>query len=838
MSISFMKQRTLTEVKSLVAAHEQPGSFLDEPALNLAADSGARPADSLIGESLGRYRILELLGRGGMGAVYKAKDTMLGREVAIKVLHPAFSINQDRLHRFEQEARAASALNHPNIITIHEFGQEGGVHFIVSELIEGETLRRRMARERMNSDAVLDVSIQIASALNAAHEAGIVHRDIKPENVMVRRDGLVKVLDFGLAKLGDRPASVAFDTNAPTSPGFKTEPGTILGTMAYMSPEQARGLAVDARSDLFSLGVAMYEMAAGRSPFARETVADVIVSILEKEPPPLAEFAPEVPPALETIIGKSLRKDREERYRTAGELLADLKSVKSGAAVAPVAKKETSAGPLKRHWRGAAMAMAALMAIVVGAVYFGRSDRAIESIAVLPFVNADGNPETEYLAEGITESVINSLTQLSNLEVRPRNSVVRYKKRDIDPQVAGRELKVEAVLTGQVTPRGDEITISLQLIDAHENRLLWGTRYQRRLVDLLTLQAEIAREVSENLRLRLSSADRRQMAKRYTDNIEAYRAYLRGRYFWNRRSREGFEKAIQYFDRAIAIDPNYALAYAGLADCHLSRAAYGLSPPAESFPRAKAAAQRALAIDGTLAEAHTSLANIAWLHEWNRDEAERGFKRAIQLNPNYPTAHHWYAVYLSSLARHEEALAEIGRAQALDPLSVIIELDLARIFYFARRYDQAIEQSLKVIEMDPDFRTFNHWLRLAYEQRGLHDKAFEETLKIQARRGAQPETMAAFEAAYAASGWKGYWRKQREMVEMAEKEGGKTLLSPLFIAGIYARLGDHDESLKWLQKAYNRRADHLLSLKVDPVFDGLRSDPRFTKLLRDIGLSP
>ncbi|MGH9852756.1 MAG: protein kinase domain-containing protein, partial [Blastocatellia bacterium] len=525
----------LAEVESLVAAHEQPGSFLDEPALDLAAaDSSARQADSLIGESLGRYRILELLGRGGMGAVYKAKDTMLGREVAIKVLHSTFSIDQDRLHRFEQEARAASALNHPNIITIHEFGQEGGVHFIVSELIEGETLRRRMAGARMSPSDVLDVSIQAASALNAAHEAGIVHRDIKPENVMVRPDGLVKVLDFGLAKLMDRPLSMAFDTNAPTSPEFRTEPGTIMGTMTYMSPEQARGQKLDARSDIFSLGVAMYEMAAGRSPFARETVADVIVSILEKEPPPLAEFTSEVPRTLEAIIRKALSKDREERYQTAGELLADLKSLKSGAAVTlPIAKNENLTGPLKRHWRSAALALAVLVAIVIGAVYFGRSDRAIESIAVLPFVNADGNPETEILADGITEDVINSLIQLSNLTVRPRAAVFRYKKRDVDPLAAGRELEVEAALAGQVAQRGDEVTISLQLIDVRENRQLWGARYQRKLADIPRTHEEISRKVSENLQLRLSHADEQQLAKHYTDNFEAYRAYKLGRYFWN-----------------------------------------------------------------------------------------------------------------------------------------------------------------------------------------------------------------------------------------------------------------------------------------------------------------
>ncbi|MGH9939750.1 MAG: protein kinase domain-containing protein, partial [Blastocatellia bacterium] len=452
----------LAEVESLIAAHEEPGSFLDTPAFNLAAEPAANP---LIGKTLGHYRILELLGRGGMGEVYKAKDTTLGREVAIKVLHSNLSIDQDRLRRFAQEARAASALNHPNIITIHEFGREDGVHFIVSEFIEGETLRRRIwsektASERMNAGEIPEIAIQITGALNAAHEAGIVHRDIKPENVMVRPDGLVKVLDFGLAKLIERRS---FDTvtdandasEATTAAWGGGETGVVMGTVSYMSPEQARGQKLDARSDLFSLGVVLYEMAAGQSPFARATVADTIASILEKEPPPLAQSGSEVPEALELIIHKALSKDREERYQTAGELLEDLKSLKDGATIiAPPALKKAAAISVTkspwRRWGAVAIALAALVAAIIGGVYLNERYKAIESIAVLPFTNEDGNPETEVLADGVTEEVINSLIQLSNLKVRPRNSVFRYKKRDIDPQTAGRELDVEAVLTGQM----------------------------------------------------------------------------------------------------------------------------------------------------------------------------------------------------------------------------------------------------------------------------------------------------------------------------------------------------------------------------------------------------
>ncbi len=824
----------LSEVESLVAAHEQPGSFLDEPALNLAADSGAKPADPLIGESLGRYRILELLGRGGMGAVYKAKDTMLGREVAIKVLHSTFSIDQDRLHRFEQEARAASALNHPNIITIHEFGQERGVHFIVSELIEGETLRRRMARGRLNPGAVLDVAIQAASALNAAHDAGIVHRDIKPENVMVRPDGLVKVLDFGLAKLVDRPASIAFDTNAPTSPEFRTEPGTIMGTMTYMSPEQARGQKLDARSDLFSLGVAMYEMAAGRSPFARETVADVIVSILEKEPPPLAEFTSEIPRTLEAIIRKALNKDREERYQTAEELLTDLKSLKSGAAVTLLlAKNENLVGPLKRHWRGAALALAVLIAIVIGSVYFGGSDRAIESIAVLPFVNADGNPETEYLADAIAENLTNSLSRLSSLIVRPRNSVSRYSRREVDPLAAGRELEVETVLTGEVAKRGDGFAISLQLIDVRKNRQLWGAKYNGRSNDLLLTETRIAREVTENLRLRLSPAEQQQLAKRHTENAAAYDLYLQGRRSWNKRTREGYREAMALFTQATELDPAFALAHAGLADCYVLGGGYPLSVH-EAMSKARASALLALKLDETLAEAHASLAQVQLFNDWNLAEAEASFKRAVDLKPAYETAQHWYALMLAVAGRFPEAIDRIKRAQALAPASHIITKDAGLIHYYAGQYDLALAECRKALDLSPNFYPAHASLGDIYLQMGRREEALAELRKANQLDG-RLLTQAALGYGYAVTGQK---EKALAVLNDLRKESSSRPVPAFYLALLYTGLGQKDAAFKWLKQASQERAYRLVYLKVDPAFASLRSDPRFTELLQNIGLAP
>jgi TolB-like protein/Tfp pilus assembly protein PilF len=449
----------------------------------------------------------------------------------------------------------------------------------------------------------------------------------------------------------------------------------------------------------------------------------------------------------------------------------------------------------------------------------------------------DANPEAEYLADGITETLIYSLSRLSDLKVRPRDSVFRYKGRGLNSQTAGRELKVEAVLAGQIRTRGDQIVISLDLIDVRDNRQIWGARYQRRLADLLTLQADIAREVSQNLRLRSSGDERPRLVKRYTDNFEAYETYMRGRGQWNKRSREGFEMAIEYYNRAIAIDPNYALAYAGLADCYLSMTTYGMSPTAEEgYAKTKEAAKKALAIDDTLAEAHTTLAHLTWLHEWNWDEGERGFNRALELDPNYSTAHQWYAIYLTSMARHEDAIAKIRRAQEINPISIVIGLDMARTYYFARQYDKAIEQCLRALEMEPSFnRIIGDWLELAYDRKGLYSEALEAQLKAMAARGSRPETMSALKAAFAASGWKGYLRKQ---IELMKAEAGKRPPPTYSMARLYARLGDNNKALEWLQKAYDRHSDYLVLLKVDPMFDETRRDPRFADLLRKVGLAP
>jgi serine/threonine-protein kinase len=605
--------------------------------------------------------------------------------------------------------------------------------------------------------------------------------------------------------------------------------GVVMGAVNYMSPEQARGERLDARSDLFSLGVALYEMAAGRSPFARDTVADTIASILEKEPPPLAQFTSEVPETLDTIIRKMLSKDREERYQTARELLDDLKRLKRGEApvASSTAKKEFRTGAVSR--RNAAIALAALIAVIAGVTYFNKSDKAVESIAVLPFINADGNPETEYLADGVTESVINALTQLSNLAVRPRNQVFRYKGREIDPQAARRELEVEAVLTGQVTPHAGQLVISLQLIDARKNRQLWGAKYTGRSADMPLMQAQIAREIAEKLR----PAERLQGAKRHTENAEAYNLYLQGRYFWNQRSREGYGKAIKLFTQATDLDPTFALAHAGLADCYVLGGGHPTSVH-EAMSKARASAMLALRLDETLGEAHASLGQVQLFNDWNLAESEASFKRAIDLKPNYETAHHWYAIMLAVAGRFPEAIDRIKRAKALDPVSPIIAKDAGVIYYYAGQYDLALAECNKALDLSPDFYPARATLGDIYLQQGKREEALAELRKADQLEG-RLLTKAALGYGYAVSG-----QKEKASAALNEMRRGspERAVPAFYVALLYTGLGQKDAAFKWLRQAYQERAYRMIYLKVDPAFASLRSDTRFSGLLRDIGLAP
>jgi len=834
------------------------------------------------GTKIGRYEIQSELGSGGMGVVYLAVDTRLNRKIALKLLPADLTDNKDRLHRFEQEARAASALNHPNILTIHEIGTDNGTHFIATEFVEGETLRALIMMDApMRPAQALDLAIQVATALSAAHAAGIVHRDIKPENVMRRDDGFVKVLDFGLAKLVETEKDSAADPNAPTQRVYLTNPGVVMGTAKYMSPEQASGKPVDARTDIWSLGVILYEMLTGKHPFEGEMQTQVIARVLEREPEPLATRAPGSPPELQRIVSKMLAKDRAARYPNVRELLQDLKALKqdlefdarlgrtgasSGAMAAATSGEKTVSAPeepsrtaagdstssgeaartfstvsapirrLKSNRLALIFGLVVVAGLALGLWLYWRAqsrEAAIDSIAVLPFVNQNGDPEMEYLSDGLTESTINSLAQLPNMRVIARSSVFRYKGKEIDPVQVARELGVRAVFTGRITERADHLVISVELVDARLDKQLWGETYNRKVSDLLVVQREIAREISANLRTRLTPPEESLVTKHYTESAEAYQLYLKGRFYWNKRTGEAFRRAIEYFNQAIEQDPSYALAYAGLADTYILLSRYSAGTPEESYPKAKAAAKRALAIDETLAEAHTSLAGVLLDYDWNLTESDKEYRRAIELNPNYATARHWYAVGpLLVTERYDEAIAEMKRAVELDPLSLIINSDLGSIYVNARQYDKAVEQFRKTLDMDESFYPAHYWLGMAYVMKGSFNEGIAEYQKARALND-DPFVLGLLGHAYAVSG-----RREdalRTLDELNNLAQGRYVSAYTF-ALVYAGLNDRDQAFGWLEKSFRDRSSEIAYFKVDPLLDNLRSDPRFADLVRRVGL--
>jgi serine/threonine-protein kinase len=863
------------EVESLLASHEKDGSFIDSPAYEAAAEILETGQQLTAGQTIGHYEILSILGKGGMGEVYLARDTKLDRKVALKFLPSAFTKDRERLRRFEQEARAASALNHPNILTIHEIGEVNDRRFIATEFVDGETLREKMIDGPLKIADALKIAEQIASALAQAHAAGIIHRDIKPENLMLRRDGIVKVLDFGLAKLTEQKEVGAEDA---TRQLVQTSAGVVMGTVAYMSPEQARGLPTDERTDIWSLGVVIYEMLAGRPAFEGPTTSDLIVSVLEREPPPLGTRA-ETPVELQRIVAKMLRKDREQRYQVIKDMLLDLKSLKEDLdfqakldrSVAPGKSNEapaTASQPQRLMTETDAEEVSAktreiagrptlpqnqkarrtwllitLLSLLIAAVGFfayrsfiQNDSEQIESIAVLPFVNESGNAEVEYLSDGMTESLINSLSQLPHLSVKARSTVFHYKGKEAEPQRIATELSVQAILSGRVVQRGNDLTLYLSLVDGRNGNQIWGEQYNRKLTDLLALQGEIAHDVSEKLRLRLTSTERQRLTKQGTQNTEAYQAYLRGRFYWNKGLAPGYEKSREYFQQAVDLDPTYALAYSGLGHYYAFASTVGLLPPNENWPKAQAASNKALALDDTLADTYNLLAAIKLYYYRDWPAAERYFRRGIELDPNFAEIHAHYAGCLMSFGRNEEALAEAQRSVELDPLSPRFNYVRGRILFFMRQHDRAIDQFRKTLELDPNYVPAYESLGDAYEQKGMQREAVAEWSKALTLRGAG-EQASILERAYAASGFEAAVRAlaQKKLERLNEKTGRGEYVPASEYVMAYLRLGDKEKVFGWLAKAVEENYGFALEVKVNPIYDKLRDDPRFQGLMRRVG---
>jgi eukaryotic-like serine/threonine-protein kinase len=796
------------------------------------------------GTRLGRYEILSQLGAGGMGEVYLAKDLELGRKVALKILPSEVAGDPNRMSRFAREAKAASSLNHQNILTIHEVGQAGSTDFIATEFIDGETLRQRLKRGSLSVNETLDVAIQIASALAAAHGTRIVHRDIKPENVMIRSDGFVKVLDFGLAKQTIDQSSVV-DADASTQIKFKTAEGIVVGTASYMSPEQARGLDVDERTDIFSLGIVIYEMIAGRLPFTGATAAEIVASILgEKEPAPLARYSNDVPPELERIVSKTLQKNSDRRYQTIKDLLIDLTSLKhelefarrlsqsthpiSGERETAEQRPEARTITIQTHsfksWLGVALVLVVISAAAF--LYFWRvrakpsaSRPTITSLAVLPLENLSGDAAEDYFADGMTEALINDLAQIRALKVISRTSVMRYKRASKSLPEIARELNVDGVIEGSVQRSGGRVRVTAQLIYAASDTHLWSRSYEREGADILRLQSDVAGAIAEEIRVQVTPDERVRLASSRSIDPRAHEAYLLGRYHLTKLNESDLRQAVESFQRAIEIAPDFAAAYAGLSDAWRERGVWGATSFKDAEPQTRNAAVRAIELDAGSAEAHIALSFIKSTYDWDWSSAENEVRRALEINPGSVDGHFCYAILLMALGRHPEAIREMQRAQQLDPLSSVVESTFGRILYRARRYEEAVPHLKRAIELDPG--SFGSYARLGdvYVQLGKYDEAL-----MAYQRAGNVRSLG-----YAARTGQLYARmgKRKEALAALSGPDGKTIQA----AGVYAILGDKDQAFRVLNDAITKRESLIIFFKEDPTFDNLYSDPRWRTLL-------
>jgi serine/threonine-protein kinase len=801
----------------------------------------------MIGQLLLQYRIVEKIGEGGQGTVYRAVDTTLDRPAVVKVLPPDLTDSPSNLVRFEREAKLASSLDHPNICTIFGLHKVDGIHFIAMQYIEGRNVRELVAGRPLDLRQTLSIAIQVTNALAAAHARGIVHRDIKARNVMVTRNGTVKVLDFGLAKLIEPP-------HARSSDPQLTEVGVPYGTSTYAAPEQAQGLPVDHRGDVFSTGVLLYEMLAGTWPFRGKTALDVRYAVVYHRPKPIAEARgedSEMIQRIQTILDKALAKDAEDRYQRIEDLRAELQEVlrelegdsSLGNTLTDATQTMAPPAALPKHqafWTRprvfVSIAVVVILTVGLSFIFFHRfrsaeSSSNINSLAVLPFTNSD--PSAEYLSDGITESLIENLSQFPDLKVKSSSTVFHYKGRNADPKEIGRELGVHALLSGNIVQRGDELEVSVELIDVRDDSHIWGERYDRKVSEIVALPQQISRDVSQKLRLRGDGTDHARITRNYSPDSEAYRLYLQGRYNWNKRTVEGLQKGIEYFGQAIMRDQDYSLAYAGLADCYLLLNVYNVTSAADSYPKAEAAANRALSINSNLAEAHTSLGFVTYRYHLKWAEAEQHFKKAIALNPSYATAHQWYASYLAAVGRLNEAVAEAKTAHELEPFSLTIYSDYVRDLYYAGQLDQAHDEATKLLEMDRNFARAYYELGLVLEAQERYDDAiaaFRNALKT------APDNVAVLTALGHAQAVAGKKNDAERMIVKLRELSKKQYVSPFQTAVIYAGLDNRKLALDWLEKSREERFNWLPFLQVDPVFKNLRSETRFIELSKSLGL--
>ena len=790
-------------------------------------------------EIISHYRILEKLGEGGMGEVYLAEDTKLNRKVAIKFLQPDASGGEPAGRRLLREARAAAMLDHPNICAIHEIGEHGGRSFIVMQYLEGETLDRRIKRQTLTLKQVLAVGADVADALSTAHARGIIHRDIKPSNIIVTPRGQAKVMDFGLASV--TPAVVRPETETQS---VLTAPDAVMGTVPYMSPEQLKGEPLDARTDIFSFGVTLYEAVSGQRPFASASTATTVSAILTEEPPPLSRYSADVPDELQRVVRKCLEKDRDRRYQSAADLAVDLQNLRRDSetqAAVPASGSRAAAIAVQARRRTVAIAAVLAIAAVAGGWYLVRRFQqasppvtTIASIAILPFVNSSGDQNTEYLSDGITESIINAFSHLPALRVMARATVFRYKGKDIDPQRAGRELGVDAVVAGRVLQQGDTLVIQADLVRVSDGSQLWGDRFNRKMADLLTVQDEMARQITERLRLRLTQNEQRLVEKHYTDSTEAYELYLKGRYFFVKTTEDGLDKSIAYYQQAVTADPNYALAYVGLAQSYsVLGGVFGFRSPRDTLPRSLEFATKAVTLDPKLAEAHAALASYKLNYAWDWAGAEQEIRLALDLNPNYSTAHVTYGSYYQSMGRLDAAIAERKLAQQLDPLSPFATANAGYPYYYARRYDEALEQYRRAVDLDPNYPWTHLWIGQAYVQKGMYKEAIDAIDQAIRLSGGDIRAKATLGHAYGVAGRQA---EARAILDELKKRSAERYVSPYFLALVYAGLNDADRAVASLEATYRERHPYLIFFGVEPVFDRLRSDPRVLALQKRIGL--